>query len=109
MKRSIANRLLVAGLVLVLFAIYVFTRDTVHVDGKLSREEQRQIIAGIQEWSAPKVFRHIEIKVTTDGRVFARVREPGGRWSVTEFTKDSGTWQKSGWFLLGEDKPAVQN
>ena len=109
MKRSITNRLLVVGLALALFVTYVFTRDTVHVEGKLSRQEQRQIIAGIQEWSAPKFFRHIEIEVGTDGTVFARVREPGGRWSVTEFMKNSGTWQKSGWFLLGEDKSAIQN
>lgn len=109
MKRSITNRLLVVGLVLALFVIYVFTRDTVHVDGELSRQEQRQIIAGIQEWSAPKFSRHIEIEVTTDGRVFARVREPGGRRSVTEFMKVSGTWKKSAWFLLEEDKPSVRN
>jgi len=108
MKRSIANRLLVIASALALFVTYVSTRDTVHVHGTLSRKEQRQIIAGIQEWSAPKFFRHIELERTDDGRVFARVREPGNHWSVTEFMNESGTWMKSGWFLLEESNQAVQ-
>ena len=109
MKRSVANRLFVLAFAFALFVVYVFTRDTVSVDGDLSREEQHQIIAGIQEWSAPKLFRHIEIERTHNGTVLARVREPGHHWSVTEFMKTSGTWKKSAWFLLEEDKPRVQN
>jgi hypothetical protein len=66
MKRSIANRLFLIGLVLALFVSYVYTRDTVRVHGDLPRKEQRQIIAGIQEWSAPKFFRHIELELTDD-------------------------------------------
>jgi hypothetical protein len=109
MKRSTANRLFVVVFALAVFVVYLSTRDTIRVDGGLSPEERRQIIAGIQEWSAPKLFRHIEIERTSNGTVLARVREPGNHWSVTEFMKVSGTWKKSGWFLLGEGKPTVQN
>jgi hypothetical protein len=104
MKRSIANRLLFLLLGLALLALYVRTRDTISVEGEISREEQRQIVAGIQEWSAPKFFRHIEIEQRHDGTVWARVREPGDHWSATEFTMISGTWNKSAWFLLEKDK-----
>ncbi len=99
--------MLVLVLALVVLVAYMHTRDTISADGDLSREEQRQIIAGIQEWSAPKFFRHIEIERTHNGTVLARVREPGGHWSVTEFMKISGTWKKSAWFLLEEDKANV--
>ena len=109
MRRSTANRLLVVAFALALFAAYVLTRDTIRVNGDLSREERRQIIAGMQEWSAPKFSRHIEIERMSNGTVVARVREPGHRWSVTEFMKVSGTWEKSAWFLLEEDKPSLQN
>ena len=108
MRRSTANRLGIVGIVAVVLFVYIRTRDTIHVSGDLSREDQRELIAGIQEWSAPKLFRYIQLERTEYGAV-ARVREPGGHWSETWFAKDSGHWQKINWLLLGEDKRAVQD
>ena len=107
--RSIANRLLAIGVLLLAFVFYLHTRDTVHVNGDFSPEEQQQIIAGIQEWSAPKIFRHIVIGWTHWDTVEARVREPGNHWSVTEFMKVSGHWQKCRWYLLGESTQTAQH
>ena len=73
----------------------------------LPPRDLKVIIAGLQEWSGPKLFRHIEIEQDQDRRVLASVREAGGRWSVTVFTNQAGAWKKCEWLLLGEDKAGM--
>src|SRR5439155_18216910 len=86
------------------FVSYLGMRDTVRVECKLPRRDVKAIIGGLEEWSAPKLFRHIEIEAGHDGTVLASVREPHGHWSVTVFTNQAGVWKKCGWYLLEEDK-----
>src|SRR5262245_56083257 len=107
MRRSISNRLLVVLVALLLFLAYVFGRDTIRTKGSFSRDERRQIVAGIQEWSTPKFFRHIEITRTSADSATARVREDDRHWSITVFAKDSGGWKKTSWYLLEEDKQVI--
>jgi hypothetical protein len=78
-------------------------RDSVRVYGGLSQEEVKAAIRGAEEWSSPKLFRHIKVEPGRDGTVLVEIREPGGRWSVTVFTNQRGIWQKSDWYLVEEN------
>ncbi|SPE50041.1 hypothetical protein SBV1_1020006 [Verrucomicrobia bacterium] len=104
MSLSTPKRLFVVVVAGLAFVSYLGMRDTVQVECELPRKDVRAIISGLEEWSAPKLFRHIEIERGRDGLVFGSMREPGGHWSVTVFTNQTGVWKKCGWCLLGEDK-----
>ena len=103
MSRSTSNRLLAVVVASLLFVSYLATRDTIRVEGDLSRNDVKAIVSGVQEWSSPKLFRHIEIRPGDKGTITAWVRERGNRWSVTIYTNSVGAWLKCGWYLVEED------
>ena len=104
MSASTSKRLLAVVIVAVAFFSYTQMRDTVRVYNGVPKSAVKPIIQGLEEWSAPKFFRRIEIEPAADGTLLGEVREPGSRWSVTVFTNHAGVWKKCGWFLVGEDK-----
>jgi hypothetical protein len=104
MKASTACRLIAAVAGLLVFGAYLSDRDTIRVEGNLSPTELETIVSNVEEWSAPKLFRTIEVRRAPDGCRTAWVREPGNRWSVTVFTNRLGTWQKFHWYLLEEGR-----
>ena len=112
MSSSTSKRLFLVVVALLVFVSYLGMRDTVRVECKLPPDDVKTIIRGLQEWSSPKLFRHIEIKAgrpgtQAEGLVLGSVREPGGHWSVTVFTNQAGVWRKCSWYLLGEDKAGI--
>lgn len=106
MRQTTSKRWFVVLVAVALFLAYVFSRDTLRVHGSFSPEERRQIVAGIQEWNAPKFFRHIEITRTSADTATAQVQEDRAHWSVTVFAKESGGWKKTSWYLLEKDTQA---
>lgn len=104
MKASTAYRLIAVAAGLLVFGAYLSDRDKVRVEGNLSPTELDAIVSSVEEWSAPKLFRHIHVRPASDGCLTAWVREPGNRWSVTVFTNRLGTWQKFHWYLLEEGR-----
>lgn len=99
-----------------LFALVVFglallsytqMRYTVRVYNGVPQSAVKPVISGLEEWSTPKFFRHIEIERGPDGTLLGKVREPGDRWSVTVFTNMAGGWKKCAWFLVGQDKAGI--
>src|SRR5262245_46420345 len=109
MSTSTSKRLfavVVAGLALI---SYIWTRDTIRVEAGVPQSAVKPVVRGVEEWSSPKFFRHIEVCNGPDGTVYARVREPGERWSYTVFTNQGGVWTKCDWFLAVTDKSANGN
>ncbi len=109
MSSAASKRLLVVLVVFLAFLAYLGMRDTVRVRGRLPPKDVQAIVRGAAEWSTPKLFRYIEIEPRPGGLVWARVREPGGRWCVTVFTNHLGVWGKCGWYLLGPDQNKVRH
>jgi hypothetical protein len=105
---STSKRLCAVVFVVVLLVIYRATRDTVRVKADLPKSDVKAILRGIEEWSSPKLFRHIEIEPGTDGTMVAWVREPGKRWSVTVFSNSVGGWKKVSWCLLNADHSVIK-
>lgn len=100
-----ANKRLYAVLMVsVLFVGYVCIRDTIRVEAGVSAPEAMEMIGMAQEWSAPKFFRHIQVRQAKEGRVAVWIREPKNSWSVTVFSDISGSWKKESWYLAEEDK-----
>jgi hypothetical protein len=109
MSESTNKRLVALVFVGLLFISYCFSRDTVQVYAKLSPKEVKTVVRGAVEWSAPKLFRTIEVRPAPNGCVAAWIRESGDRWSVTLFTNDLGGWKKTGWYLVEQDKSVLSN
>ncbi len=105
MSASPSKRLFAVLVVFIAFLSYTQMRNTVRVFSGVPRSAVKPIVRGLEEWSSPKFFRHIEIEPGRDGTMLGEVREPGGRGSVTVFTNEAGVWKKCAWFLVGEDKP----
>ena len=103
MSRSASNRLLAIVVASLLFLSYLAMRDTIRVEGDLSRKDVKAIVSGMQEWSSPKLTRRIEIRPGDKGTMTAWVRERGNRWSVTVYSNSVGSWRKCGWYLFEED------
>lgn len=109
MSASTSKRLfavVVAGLALI---SYIWTRDSIRVEAGVPESAVKPVVRGIEEWSSPKLFRHIEVYNGEEGTVYARVREPGERWSYTVFTNQGGVWTECEWFLIATDKAAIRN
>jgi hypothetical protein len=104
MIASTSKRLFAVFVVFFAFLAYTQMRDSVRVFNGVPKSAVKPILRGLEEWSSPKFFRHIEIEPGRDGTLLGEVREPGGRWSVTVFTNEAGGWKKCGWFLVVEDK-----
>ena len=102
-----SKRLVAAVLVLLGFVSYIGMRDSVRVNAEVPTQAVKMIVSGVEEWSSPKLFRHIEIEPGPEGTLLGEVREPGGRWSVTVFTNQAGVWKRCGWYLVGEDKAGM--
>ena len=107
MSASTSKRLFALVVLALLLVSYRLTRDTVRVRGDLPPETVRQVVGQAEEWSAPKLFRYIEVEAKDQDTILVTVREPRSHWSVTVFTSSAGVWKKSGWYLLGEDKAGV--
>ena len=107
MSASTSKRLFALVGVDVLFVSYLLTRDSVRVKGNLPKHTVKQIVSQAEEWSAPKLFRHIEVEAKDTDLILATIREPRGHWSVTVFTNSAGVWKKCGWYLVGEDKAGI--
>ena len=108
MSSGTSKRLFVVAAAFLAFVGYLGMRDTVRVKCELSRKDVKQIVSRVQEWSAPKLFRHIEIQEGGEGTVLASVREPGEHWSVTVFSNSSNGWNKVGWYLLAADHSIIK-
>jgi hypothetical protein len=104
MSPAASKRVFALVVVALLFVSYLLARDTIHVQGNVPPQTVKQIASQVEEWSAPKFFRHIEVEAKDDDTILATVREPRGHWSVTVFRKSAGVWKKRGWYLLEEDK-----
>jgi hypothetical protein len=96
---------IVAGL---MFISYLGIRDRVKVECDLPRKDVKEIVGRLEEWSAPKLFRQMEIEGGRDRQVHASVREPGERWSVTVFSNSESGWKKVGWFLAKADHSIIK-
>ena len=108
MKASTSKRLTLVFVAILMFVSYLATRDTIKVEAALPRKDVKAIVAGIQEWSSPKLFRQIVIRTQEDGMVSAWVREPGEHWSVTVFSNSVGVWKKVNWYLLNTDHSVIK-
>ena len=108
MSSGTSRRLFVVVVAFLAFIAYLCMRDTVRVKCELSRKDVKQIVSRAEEWSTPKLFRHIDAEAGRDGTVLASVREPGEHWSVTVFSNSPSGWQKMGWYLLGADYSRIK-
>ena len=81
MSSSSSRRVFLMVVAFLLFVSYLKVRDTVRVECKLPPGEVRAIVRGLDEWSTPKLFRHIEIESGREETVLGSVREPDGRWA----------------------------
>jgi len=107
MSASTSKRLFAVFVVFLAFLSYTQMRDTVRVSNGVPKSAVKPVVRGLEEWSSPKFFRHIEIEPGRDGTMLGEVRESGGKWSVTVFTNEAGAWKKCAWFLVGEDKAGI--
>jgi len=107
MSASVSKRLFVLFVVGLCLISYSQMRDTVRVYDGVPKSAVKPIISGLEEWSAPKFFRHIEIEPGRHGTLLGEVREPGERWSVTVFSNEAGAWKKCAWFLVSQDKSII--
>src|SRR5437868_10589297 len=102
MSPSTSKRLFALVAVTLLFVSYLLTRDSVRVKGNLPKHTVKQIVSQAEEWSAPKLFRHIEVEAKDTDLILATIRGQRGHWSVTVFTNPAGVWKKGGGSLAGE-------
>ena len=103
MSTPVQIRVIVLVVAIVLFLSYVGSRDTIRDFAGLSRGEKRALVRQAEEWSAPKFFRHIEIRPAPHDTAAVWIRESGRRWSVTWFTNETDGWKKTGWYLVDVD------
>ena len=103
MNASTSKRVYASVLALLLLISYIMVRDTVRVEGSVPRKDVKAAVAGLKEWSTPKLFRHIEVSLDRRNRLIAKVREPDHHFSVTIFENYDGAWHQFEWFLLAED------
>jgi hypothetical protein len=111
MRASTEKRLFAVIAAFLLFVAYLWMRDTVKVQGDVPRKDVRAAVAGLQEWSTPKLFRHIEVSRDHHGEdlLIARVQEPDHHWSITVFTNIAGEWRKCSWLLCAEDEASFKD
>lgn len=112
MSGSASKRRFAVVVAVLAFVSYLGMRDTVQVKGDVPRKDVKAVVAGVEEWSSPKLFRHIEVSRgphREDNLLIAQVREPGYRWSITVFTNYAGAWRKCAWFLCEEDRASLND
>ncbi len=82
---------------------YLMSRETVRVEGDLSKAEVKEIVSGIRGWSEPRLFRDITISKQRDRTVHAMLEESADYKSIMVFTNDGSGWKQQTRFLLKSD------
>jgi len=85
------------------------SRETVRVEGDLSKAEVKEIVSGIRGWSEPRLFRDITISKQKDGTVHAMLKESADYKSITVFNNDGSGWKQQTRFLLKSDAENLIN